>query len=57
MIVLADLGLRSEDIDEARARAAREAASAPMAAALTDPDNARVHAELAWLRSQQLRQR
>jgi F-type H+-transporting ATPase subunit epsilon len=55
VIVLADLGLRSEDLDDARARAAREAASAPMAAELTDPDNAKVHAELAWLRGQRLR--
>ncbi|MEG2804277.1 ATP synthase F1 subunit epsilon [Stenotrophomonas sp.] len=55
VIVLADLALRSEDLDEARARVARETASAPMAAALTDPDTAKVHAELAWARGQQLR--
>ena len=48
VIVLADLGLRSEDIDEARARAARDAAAAPMASELTDPDNASVHAGLVW---------
>lgn len=55
VIVLADLGLRSENLDDARARAAREAALSPMAAELTDPDNAKVHAELALQRLQQLR--
>lgn len=55
VIVLADLGLRSENLDDARARAARQAATSPMAAELTNPDNAKVHAELAWQRAQQLR--
>lgn len=48
VIVLADLGLRGEDIDAARAHAARAAARSPMASEMTDPDNARVHAGLAW---------
>lgn len=55
VIVLADLGLRSENLDDARARAAREAAASPMATEMTDPDNAKVHAELALQRLQQLR--
>jgi len=55
VIVLADLGLRSENLDDARARAAREAAVSPMAAELTNPDNAKVHAELAWQRVEHLR--
>ncbi|MCC7633945.1 ATP synthase F1 subunit epsilon [Stenotrophomonas rhizophila] len=55
VIVLADLALRSDDLDAARARAARDAAGSPLAIALTDPDNAKVHAELALLLRQQLR--
>lgn len=48
VIVLADLGLRGEDIDGARADAARAAAASPMASELTDPANVGVHAGLAW---------
>lgn len=40
VIVLADIALRSEDLDQARADVARAAASSPMAQAFTDPAHA-----------------
>ncbi len=55
VIVMADLALRSEDLDQARARVAAEAARSPMALAFTDQDYARVHAELMHERALQLR--
>lgn len=44
--ILADLALRSEHLDNARAEAARLAATAPMAAAFTDKAYAETHSEL-----------
>ena len=55
VIVLADLALRSENLDEARAAAAREAARSPMAQDFTDSGYARLHAELMHQRLQNLR--
>lgn len=55
VIVLADLALRSDDLDQARAQAARDAARSPMAQEFTDAGYARLHAELMYQRSQQLR--
>lgn len=46
VIVMADLALRSADMDQARARAAQQTATSPMAREFTDPDYARLHAEL-----------
>ncbi|WP_282297216.1 MULTISPECIES: ATP synthase F1 subunit epsilon [unclassified Stenotrophomonas] len=56
VIVLADLALRGEDLDKARADAARQAASSPMAQDFTDDGYARLHAELMLQRLQNLRQ-
>ena len=55
VIVMADLALRSDDLDEARARVAAEAARSPMAQAFTDEDYVRLHAELMHQRALQLR--
>ena len=55
VIVMADLALRSDDLDEARARVAAEAAHSPMAQAFTDEDYVRLHAELMHQRAVQLR--
>ncbi|WP_421567208.1 ATP synthase F1 subunit epsilon [Stenotrophomonas sp. PD6] len=55
VIVLADLALRSDDLDQARAQAARDAAGSPMAQQFTDADYARLHAELMHQRNLQLR--
>lgn len=44
--VLADLAVRSEDQDQARAHAAREAATSPMATSFTDQDYSSMHLEL-----------
>ena len=55
VIVMADLALRSDDLDEARARVAAEAARSPMAQAFTDEDYVRLHAELMHQRVLQLR--
>lgn len=55
VIVLADLALRSEDLDQARAEAAKEAASSPMAHEFTDDGYAQLHAELMHARLLQLR--
>jgi len=55
VIVMADLALRSDDIDQARARVAQEAARSPMAQAFTDEDYVRLHAELMHQRDLQLR--
>lgn len=46
VIVLADLALRSDDLDAARAQTARDAAASPMASAFTDMAYARLHAQL-----------
>lgn len=46
VIVLADLALRSDNLDAARAQTARDAAASPMAAAFTDMAYARLHAQL-----------
>lgn len=51
VIVLADIALRSEDLDQARAEVARAAAGSPMAQAFTDPAYAQLHAELVHQRS------
>jgi F-type H+-transporting ATPase subunit epsilon len=55
VIVMADLALRSDDLDQARARIAAEAARSPMAQAFTDEDYVRLHAELMHQRALQLR--
>ena len=55
VIVMADLALRSDDLDEARARVAAEAARSPMAQAFTNEDYVRLHAELMHQRAVQLR--
>ncbi len=55
VVVLADLALRSDDLDQARAQVAREAARSPMAQAFTDEDYVRLHAELMHQRALQLR--
>jgi F-type H+-transporting ATPase subunit epsilon len=55
VIVLADLALRSENLDDARAQAARDAARSPMAQDFTDGGYARLHAELMHQRLQNLR--
>jgi len=55
VIVMADLALRSDDLDEARARVAAEAARSPMAQAFTAEDYVRLHAELMHQRALQLR--
>lgn len=55
VIVMADLALRSDDLDEARARVAAEAARSPMAQAFTDEDYVRLHAKLMHQRALQLR--
>jgi F-type H+-transporting ATPase subunit epsilon len=55
VIVMADLALRSEDLDQARARVAAEAARSPMAQAFTGEDYVRLHAELMHQRALQLR--
>lgn len=55
VIVLADLALRSEDLDQARAEAAKEAARSPMAHEFTDEGYAQLHAELMHARLLQLR--
>lgn len=55
VIVMADLALRSDDLDEARARVAAEAARSPMAQAFTDEDYVRLHAELMHQRALHLR--
>ena len=55
VIVMADLALRSDDLDEARARVAAEAARSPMAQAFTEEDYVRLHAELMHQRALQLR--
>jgi len=55
VIVMADLALRSDDLDEARARVAAEAARSPMAQAFTDEDYVRLHAELMHQRAVQVR--
>ncbi|NJC38822.1 F-type H+-transporting ATPase subunit epsilon [Xanthomonas arboricola] len=44
--VLADLALRSEDQDRAKAEVAKTAANSPMATSLTDAAYAQTHAEL-----------
>ncbi|MBB5734873.1 F-type H+-transporting ATPase subunit epsilon [Xanthomonas arboricola] len=44
--VLADLALRSEDQDKARAEVARNAANSPMATSFTDDAYAQTHTEL-----------
>ncbi|MFB8923045.1 ATP synthase F1 subunit epsilon [Xanthomonas arboricola pv. juglandis] len=44
--VLADLALRSEDQDRAKAEVARNAANSPMATSLTDDAYSQTHAEL-----------
>lgn len=46
VMILADLALRSDDQDSARAEAARLAASSPMAASFTDETYAAMHADL-----------
>ncbi|MET4573447.1 F-type H+-transporting ATPase subunit epsilon [Stenotrophomonas rhizophila] len=55
VIVMADLAVRSDDLDEGRARVAAEAARSPMAQAFTDEDYVRLHAELMHQRAVQLR--
>jgi F-type H+-transporting ATPase subunit epsilon len=55
VIVLADLALRSDDLNQARAQAAGDAARSPMAVEFTDAGYARLHAELMYQRTQQLR--
>jgi len=55
VLVMADLALRSDDIDQARARIAQETARSPMAQAFTDEDYVRLHAELMHQRALQLR--
>lgn len=55
VIVMADLALRSDDLDQARARIAAEAARSPMAQAFTDEDYVRLHAQLMHQRALQLR--
>lgn len=55
VIVVADLALRSDDLDHARAQAAREAARSPMAMEFTDAGYAQLHAELMYQRNLQLR--
>lgn len=55
VIVMADLALRSEDLDHARARVAAEAARSPMAQAFVGEDYVRLHAELMHQRALQLR--
>jgi F-type H+-transporting ATPase subunit epsilon len=55
VIVMADLAVRSDDLDEGRARVAAEAARSPMAQAFTDEDHVRLHAELMHQRAVQLR--
>lgn len=55
VLVMADLALRSDDIDQARARIAQEAARSPMAQAFTGDDYVRLHAELMHQRALQLR--
>ena len=55
VIVMADLALRSEHLDQARAHVAQEAARSPMAQAFTDDDYVRLHAELMQQRTLQLR--
>lgn len=55
VIVLADQAVRSADLDQARAAAARNAAASPMAASLSDPAYAELHKEL--VQYSELRQR
>jgi F-type H+-transporting ATPase subunit epsilon len=55
VIVLADLALRSDDLDQARAQVATDAARSPMAVAFTDAGYAQLHAELMYQRTLQLR--
>lgn len=55
VIVMADLALRSEHLDQARAQVAQDAARSPMAQAFTDEDYVRLHAELMQQRALQLR--
>lgn len=44
--LMADLALRGDDVDKARAQAAREAAISPMASNLIDEEYGRMHTEL-----------
>lgn len=44
--VMADLAVRSEDQEQAKAEAARAAAASPMAVSLTDENYAQMHSEL-----------
>lgn len=44
--LMADLALRGDDIDKARAQAAREAVASPMASNLIDEEYGRMHTEL-----------
>ncbi|HBK47504.1 MAG TPA: ATP synthase F1 subunit epsilon [Xanthomonadaceae bacterium] len=53
--VLADLATRSEDLDQARAQAAREAARSPMAESFTEAAYAQLHMELMHRYSANLR--
>lgn len=46
VLVVADLAERNEDLDAARARAARDCASSPMAENFTDETYAQLHMEL-----------
>lgn len=55
VVVLADLALRSDDIDQARAQVSRGTARSPMAQAFTSDDYVRLHAELMYQRTRQLR--
>ncbi|CAD0311227.1 MULTISPECIES: ATP synthase F1 subunit epsilon [Xanthomonas] len=55
VFVLADLAARSEDLDQARAEAARAAVTSPLATSLTDTAYAQVHMELLHRYSANLR--
>lgn len=55
VVVVADLAERGDDIDAARAQAARDAASSPMAENFTDAAYAQLHLELIHRYSANLR--